>query len=162
MTWWGKLRDRRCLCSLMPQRADLTSSIWNEGIRGRVGFAECVVGDIQLYVSGDCEADFCLPANQPGFPVQVRLNPRRKPRNYIKGSRWMEYFNIPFLIFGWMANSIRCTAENAYLYPYSCTLFSCQYISKTPVNAEDRGWSCMCNDTQHVIAAWLCFCLANV
>lgn len=48
-----KLRDGRFLRSLMPRRADPTSSIWNEGIRGWVGFAECVVGDILLCVSGD-------------------------------------------------------------------------------------------------------------
>lgn len=147
----GKLRDGRCLCSLMPQRADLTSSIWNEGIRGRVGFAECVVGDIQLYISGDCEADFCLPANQPGFPLQVRLIPRHKPRNYIKGSRWMDYFNIPFLIFGWMANSIRCTAEfrhwRIFISLFLHILFSCQYIPNLkcfPINAAEGGWSCRC------------------
>lgn len=76
------------------------------------------------------EADFCSPANQPGFPLQVRLNPLRKPRDYIKSSRWMEYFNIPFLIVGWITNGTRCTAEYTHLRASSCTVFFiCRFIS---------------------------------
>lgn len=85
-------KSRNYTVSLMPWRADLTS-IRNEGIRGWDGFAECVVGDILLHVSGDSGADFPhTAANQPGFHVQVRLNPPCKPRNYIKSSRWNGIF----------------------------------------------------------------------
>lgn len=84
----GKIK--RWKVSVMPRRADPTS-IRNEGIRGWDGFAECVVGDILLHVSGDSEAEI-QAANQPGFHLQVSLNPPCKPRNYIKSSRWNGIF----------------------------------------------------------------------
>lgn len=60
--------------------------------------------------SGDCKADFCLPANQPGFHVQVRLNPLFKPRKNFKCSRQMAYFNIPSMIMGW--KGMRCRTQH--------------------------------------------------
>lgn len=118
----GKLRGGRLLCCLVPGRgdSDFFSLKWGNQRTSWICWVCCWRYSAVRFRW--LKLIFARLQISLDFPLQVRLNPLRKPRDYIKSSRWMEYFNIPFLIVGWITNGTRCTAEYTHLCT-SCTVF---------------------------------------